>query len=302
MRALIAVAWLLVAVTGMPFVPAMPAMPAMPFASAAHAAPASPATLATPAATPQRIVSLVPSLTEAVCMLQACDRLVGVDRHSNWPASVQSLPRLGGLDDTPLEALIALRPDLVLAPPGGRLNARLSELGIAVLSLPTNSHDDVHRALQQLGTRLARSDEAQRLWQQAQSDIARAAERVPSALRGRRVYVEVSSEPHAAGPASFIGQTLARLGLLNIVPESMGPFPRLNPEFIVRAQPQVVVAPAASLAKMTSRPGWSALPALRHSGCGLPPEEWEVLVRPGPRLGEAAAVLARCLNRVHSPP
>ena len=45
---------------------------------------------------PQRIVSVLPSLTETICALGACDRLVGVDRYSNWPESVTQLPRMGG--------------------------------------------------------------------------------------------------------------------------------------------------------------------------------------------------------------
>lgn len=44
----------------------------------------------------QRIVSLLPSLAEVLCDLGACDRLVGVDRYTNWPASLQKLPRMGG--------------------------------------------------------------------------------------------------------------------------------------------------------------------------------------------------------------
>ena len=250
------------------------------------------------AAEPQRIVSLVPSLTEAVCMLKACSRLVGVDRHSNWPAEVAALPRLGGLEDTPLEALVALRPDLVLTPPSGRLNTRLRELGIEVLSLPTQSHADVKAALEQLGRRLGRLELAQQRWEEAQQGVREAARRVPQAVRGRSVYVEVSSEPHAAGPESFIGQTLQALGLRNIAPAELGPFPRLNPEFVVRAQPQVVIAPQAAFGRMASRPGWSGLPAVREPACALSPAAWEVLVRPGPRLGEAASVLAQCLGRL----
>jgi len=45
---------------------------------------------------PRRIVTLLPSLTESVCTLGACDRLVGVDRYSNWPAQVRALPQVGG--------------------------------------------------------------------------------------------------------------------------------------------------------------------------------------------------------------
>jgi iron complex transport system substrate-binding protein len=52
---------------------------------------------------PQRVITLLPSLGEIVCQLQACGLLVGVDRYSNWPERVKALPKLGGLDDTQLE-------------------------------------------------------------------------------------------------------------------------------------------------------------------------------------------------------
>jgi iron complex transport system substrate-binding protein len=57
---------------------------------------------------PQRIVTMLPSLAEMVCELGACDRLVGVDDYSNWPAQVRGLPRLGGLEDTNIERVLAL--------------------------------------------------------------------------------------------------------------------------------------------------------------------------------------------------
>ena len=63
---------------------------------------------------PQRIVSLLPSLTEMVCDLGQCRRLVGVDRYSNYPAHVRSLPKVGGGLDPSLELIVGLRPDLVL--------------------------------------------------------------------------------------------------------------------------------------------------------------------------------------------
>ncbi len=63
---------------------------------------------------PQRIVSLLPSLTESVCALGQCAKLVGVDRYSDYPASVRSLPMVGGGLDPNIEAIVALSPDLVL--------------------------------------------------------------------------------------------------------------------------------------------------------------------------------------------
>ena len=248
------------------------------------------------AAPPQRIVSLVPGLTESLCALGACARLVGTDRYSNWPAEVQSLPKLGGLDDAQVERIAALRPDLVLAAPSARAVQRLQALGLRVVVLHTRSHQDVRRNLLLLGAELGDPAQAQDLWRRIEQQMAEAAARVPAALRGRSVYFEVESSPYAAGPASFIGETLARLGLHNIVPAVLGPFPKLSPEFVVRAQPEVVIAEARNLRDMAQRPGWAALRALqRQQLCSFAGEHYEVLVRPGPRMGLAALQLADCL-------
>ena len=56
------------------------------------------------------------------------------------------------------------------------------------------------------------------------------------------MYFEVDSAPYAAGSSSFLGELLTQLGLGNIVPPALGPFPKLNPEFIVKAQPDLVMA------------------------------------------------------------
>ena len=64
-------------------------------------------------AAPQRIVSLLPSLTETVCALGQCAKLVGVDRYSNFPQSVRALPQVGGGLDPQIEAIVALKPGLV---------------------------------------------------------------------------------------------------------------------------------------------------------------------------------------------
>ncbi len=253
-------------------------------------------TLAQPA---QRVVSLLPSLTEGVCALQACDRLVGVDRFSNWPAAVKALPQLGGLEDTTIERLVRLKPDLVLAAVSARALARLEALGITVLALEPRNLADTRRVLEVLARALGQPGEGERLWARIDQRLADAGARVPAALRGQTVYFEVSSAPYAAGEASFVGEVLTRLRLRNVVPASMGPFPKLNPEFVLRAQPGIVMASARALAEMPSRPGWAALAALQQGrSCGFAEARYEVLVRPGPRLAEAAELIADCLVRI----
>ena len=73
---------------------------------------------------PQRIVSVLPSLTESVCALGACAKLVGVDRYSNWPATVKRLPQVGGGLDLNIEAIVRLKPDVVLAATSSRAGER----------------------------------------------------------------------------------------------------------------------------------------------------------------------------------
>lgn len=245
---------------------------------------------------PQRIVSLVPSLTEAVCALDACERLVGVDRFSNWPARVATLPKLGGLEDAQVERIVALRPDLVFASPSARAVERLEGLGLKVVALQSNGVADMRRVLGTVAAALGRPEAGEALWRAIDARIDAAAARVPPALHGRSVYFEIAATPYAAGEASFVGELLARLHLRNIVPAALGPFPQLNPEYVVRAQPSIVMAAEANLADMPRRPGWSRLQALRERRqCGFPVERYDILVRPGPRLGEAAETIAACL-------
>ncbi|KPF46671.1 ABC transporter substrate-binding protein [beta proteobacterium AAP121] len=252
-------------------------------------------TVVLPAA-PQRVVSLLPSLTEAVCALQACNRLVGTDRFSNWPASVLALPKLGGLDDTQIERLVALKPDLVLAAGSSRAIDRLEALGLAVVALEPKTLQDTERVLGKVGQALGDAAAGAALWQRLQQRMAAAAARVPAGLRGQKVYFEVASAPYAAGESSFVGELLTSLGMGNVVPAAMGPFPKLNPEFVVRAQPDIVIGTARAVAEMPARPGWGSLRAL-HAGrhCGFASEPWDTLVRPGPRLAEGAELLADCL-------
>ncbi len=260
-------------------------------------------TVLTLPAPPRRVVSLLPSLTETVCALGECARLVGTDRYSNWPAEVARLPKLGGLDDAHLEAIVALRPDLVLAAPSSRVVGRLEALGLKVMVLESRNHADVQRTLKLLGVVFNRPDAASRVTAEIERDLRAAAERVPPGRRGQTVYFEVDPTPYAAGGGSFVGETLARLGLANIVPVAMGPFPRLNPEFVVRAQPDIVMAGARGLAEMPGRPGWGGLIALRGGQvCGFDAAQDDLLVRAGPRLGTAALKLADCIAGLPLPP
>ena len=245
---------------------------------------------------PQRIVSLLPSLTETVCELGQCPRLVGVDRYSNYPASVRTLPQMGGGLDPSIEAIVALKPDIVLMASSSRGAERLRSLGLVVVELEPKTHADVKRVIEVLGVVLAVPD-ALHLWREIDKAMLAAASSVPKEVKNSKVYFEVNSAPYAAGEASFIGETLSRLGVENIVPARLGPFPKINPEFVVRANPDFIMVGDQNYAGMEGRPGWSALRAIKeHRVCIFSATESDSLVRPGPRMAEGARRMALCLQ------
>jgi len=244
---------------------------------------------------PQRIVSLLPSLTETVCALGQCARLVGVDRYSNYPESVKNLPQVGGGLDPNIEAIVALKPDVVLMATSSRVGERLQSLGIKVVALEPKTHADVKRVLEKIGQVLAVTD-AQNIWRSIDAAISAAAQSLPKSVASTRVYFEVNPGPYGAGESSFIGETLTRLGVKNIIGPKLGPFPKLNPEFVVRANPDVIMTAERSVDSMAQRPGWQSLRALReHRLCVFSTDQSDVLVRPGPRMSEGARLMAQCL-------
>jgi iron complex transport system substrate-binding protein len=224
-----------------------------------------------------RIVTLAPSLTEAVCALGRCAQLVGTDRHSTWPGSVLALPKVGGLEDAQIERIVTLRPNMVLLGPRSRAGERLQALGVPVMTFDARTHADLKRMLLKLGDMLGEPARAAELVARMEAELDAAAGRMPAALRGRTVYVEVGAGSSAASEKSFIGETVARLGLVNVVSGDLGLFPT--------DQPRAAAAPPA---RPHHRPA-------RHAGQRRGAARLECFARGAP----AAAVPAG--HRSHGP-
>jgi iron complex transport system substrate-binding protein len=247
-------------------------------------------------APPQRIISLLPSLTESICALGKCANLVGIDRFSNWPKSIQDLPKLGGMGDINLERIVQLKPDVVLLEKASPVITRLNDLGIKTFALDVKSMEDEERALKKLDLVLGTSESA-RVWNQIQQEITRANKQLNLDGKTLRVYFEVNPVPFAAGRSSFIGEIMTRLGLTNIIPESLGPFPKINPEFVVQSKPDLILLSESTATDIQKRPGWNTIPAVsKNRICTFNAQQNDVLVRPGPRMGEAAFIISQCIQ------
>jgi iron complex transport system substrate-binding protein len=250
---------------------------------------------------PQRIVSLLPSLTETVCALGACSRLVATDRYSDWPAEVKALPKTGGLEDAQVEGIVRLAPDLVLLSRTQRITDRLHELGVESFALDTESYAAISRVVSAVGAILAVPERAAALNRQIEAAVDALGTRALEHRRGSApwVYFEVDRAPYAAGPASFIGEMLTRLGTRNIVAAELGPFPKLNPEYVVRHNPDVIFVSPTDEPHLAERPGWDQIRAVKeHRLCVFAPSVHNTIVRPGPRVAEGMGALEECLERV----
>jgi iron complex transport system substrate-binding protein len=253
------------------------------------------------ARTPLRVISMLPSITETVCALAACDRLVATDRFSNWPAQVRELPKAGGLVGAEIEMIVRLKPDLVLLGRSQRISSRLAELGIASFVLEARSYTDIGRTVNMIGQILGLQDRAARLNDTIANAVHEVAEQETARNHGEgpTVYFEVDPGPYAAGSSSFIGELLALLGARNIVTPELGPFPKLNPEYVVRHDPQVIFVSPAEAPHLVERPGWDRIRAVKEGRlCSFPPEVRDTIVRPGPRVAQGMRSMAECLKRV----
>jgi iron complex transport system substrate-binding protein len=204
---------------------------------------------------------------------------------------------MGGGIDPNIESIVALKPDLVLMAGSARGVDRLRSLGLTVLTLEPKNYADVKDALSAVAKAIGvPSKDSDRLWRDMNAQVEEISTSMPQYAKAQRVYFEVSPVPFGAGESSFIGETLQRLGAKNILPQAMGLFPQVSPEFVVRAQPDIIMVGDSNLYAMQARPGWANLVAMRNGRvCTFSAKESDILVRPGPRMVEAARLMSQCL-------
>jgi len=249
-------------------------------------------------AAPKRLVVMLPSLTETICALGACGRIVGVDTYSNFPEAVNKLPKVGGLYDPNLEAILALKPDLVLISVYGKLQEPLEKAGVPTFALKIESYDDITRTTRLLGQILNLRSEAERLIAKIQAQVY-AVEAKAAATKDRpTVYYEIDPTPYTAGPDSFIGVLIAKARGVNIIPKELGAFPQISPELVVQKNPDVIVLTHPGLADLKKRPGWSGIKAVKTGRiCDFSSQaDDDLLSRPGPRVAQGLQLLVTCFH------
>lgn len=259
------------------------------------------------ASSPRRIVSLAPSITEMLFAIGAGDLVVGVTPFCDFPPEAARKPKVG-YGSPNVESLVALQPDLVLAPQEfvkPDLVATLDHLRIPVFFLASRTVDGVLTQIQTLGRMVNREAEAAALVMELRQRITAVKQRVQGQPPVRVFYV-LNSEPLiTVGPGSFIDQLIGLAGGLNVAAKSTMPYPRLNIETVLLEDPEVLLFPVGSHADIPDDQRrawqrWTGLSAIKQQR--LHPISGDLLNRPGPRIVEGLERLAEILHPPTSAP
>jgi iron complex transport system substrate-binding protein len=237
----------------------------------------------------RRLVPLAPDVTELTFAVGAGSLVVAVPSSADFPPAATRLPCVAPNDT---EAIVALKPDLVLATTAGsdpRVVEQLRRLGTRVCSVDVTSFARLAEACRLVGEVVGLPAEGERLACEIDERSALATAKARALPRRNALYVVWWEPLIVAGPGSFHEDLLRRAGLANLAPKSAGRYPRVDPEMLLDPHLRVVVVPN----EHDLREGFEraiASPAGAKLASGALQVIWlpaDLANRPGPRLPAA---------------
>lgn len=259
---------------------------------------------------PRRVVSLSPALTEILFALDLGERVVGVTRYCDYPAEATTRPQVGGYLDPSYEAIVALRPDLVLLQvEHGEVRPRLEALGLETLEADLRRVAAVPEAVEAVARRCGVAERGASLAREIRGRLEAVAERT-GGLPRPRVLVAVERDLGtgtvnrlwAAGPGSFYHDVLELAGGKNVIADGRLPYPEVSREGLVHLDPDVILDVVAEpelrgADRPTARADWDALRELRAVRAGrVVLLDQELMVIPGPRIAALVEAVADALH------
>lgn len=255
--------------------------------------------------TPTRIVSLSATSTEMLFAIGAGDQVIAVDSFSNYPPEAP-MTDLSSFEPN-LEAIAAEEPDLVVYSfDPGELKAGFEALGIETLFQPAAmTLDDVYAQIADLGIATGNEDGAAEVVATLRSQIDEIVAAAPTDGEPVRIYHELDDTFFSASSSAFIGQLYALMNTVNIADEADADgfgFPQLNPEYILEANPQLIVITdqvTYTADDVAARPGWDAIEAVQSDSIVV--VDADIASRWGPRLPQFLESIAEALAAVPVP-
>ncbi len=251
---------------------------------------------------PQRIIALIPSLTEIVFALGLGERMVGATQWADHPQEARSLPRVGDYQTPSMESILSLAPDLVLVEGGGNPPWVVEQLEVANIPVFVTWIRDprqVPEIIELLGAVCGVPERGRDLAREIQAKFDRV-ERMVHGIRPVRTLFIIGNRPVVSvGKDTFPDRLLTMAGAENLAADASGSWPRLSFDTILQSRPEAIIvstmergAERESLEQFwRNQPGIGTLQGLRiHS------VQSDLVDRPGPRLGQGLTLLAEILH------
>lgn len=247
-----------------------------------------------------RIVSLVPSVTETLFALGVGNEVVGVSSYDNYPPAVVKLPKVGSFLTPNLEAIAALRPTLVI---GRGISSNQRELhamramGYEVLTVEDDSLAQIEDSIRTIGARVGKSAQSHEVIASIEAKVTDVRTHVGS-FPERRTLMLVGHQPIVAvGPGTFLDDLLKIARAENIADAARQQWPQLSMEFIVAMRPEIIFDGQMGTDARTPSRFWKAypvIPAVRnHRVLGYPEDP---TLHPGPRVGMTLEMIAKLVH------
>lgn len=257
---------------------------------------------------PQRIISLIPAITEMLFALGAGDRVVAVGSFDRFPPQVEKLPRVGALLDPDLERILSLRPDLV-AVYGSQTDLRqqLERAGIPTFVYSHGGLAGISSAILDLGTRIGVAQRARQLTDDIDRRLRAVKAQMPSGPAPRTLVVMGRDSLalrgiYASGGHGFIHDMLTAAGGVNVFADLQQEAVQATTELIIARRPEVIIElraePLPKEQEARERAVWNSLgsvPAVRNNRVHIVSDRRTVI--PGPRVAEGVELLTRVLHR-----
>ena len=241
-------------------------------------------------ASPQRIVSLAPSITEILFAIGAGDRVAGVTSYCDYPPEAREKTTIGDTLKPNLERIVALNADLVIISTASQIEAsfrKLEELGIPVYVTNPRNIDEVITAIDKLGDLIGNRERAHQLTEGLRTRIASIESRVAKGPRPS-VLVLLGTEPLiTVGSRSFISDLIDRAGARSISADENADYPQYSIETVIAKQPEIILLQSGGT---ELNPQLQQTPAAR-SGRVYHIDD-DLLLRPGPRIIDGLEQLA----------
>jgi len=263
------------------------------------------------AAPPQRIVSTAPSITELLYALGLGDRVVGVTRFCRYPPEAQLKPKIGDYTSPNLEAIAALRPDLVVIQTNPiHLADLLARLKLHVLEIDQENIAAIYKSIHEVGAATGTEQRAAQLTDSIREGLNKIRASVSALPRVRMMFVIGRSPDRldglvVAGRASYLNEAIEIAGGENVFKDAKAAYPEVSLEEVMARNPQVIVdmgdmADTVGVTEQHKRSVialWNRIPTLaavkQHRVFAVASD---IYVVPGPRVIDAAKAFAEMLH------